>query len=183
MADKKFDLVFVDVETTGLNPEEDEIIELAAIRVDPWTMAEKSRFHRLFMPSFEPSDEVKKINGFDRAKWVESEAVEWTEKDLQDLCPLLEGAAFAGQNPAFDRSFIQAAFEFVGPVPMPPMDYHLVDVASLAWPLFIAGLIPGMSLKHTRKYFGLEGEQKHRALADVEDTIAVYVKLMELWKK
>jgi DNA polymerase III alpha subunit (gram-positive type) len=183
MADKQFDLVFVDVETTGLDPERDEIIELAAIRIDPMTHEEKGRFHAFFLPDSERivPEEVRKINGYDREKWLDLGAKSIDEDFLkQTLFKILEGAAFAGQNPAFDRAFIQVEYRRFG-IKMPPMDYHLIDVASLAWPLFMSAKIPGMSLRHTRTYFGMTGEQKHRALADVEDSIHVYKRLMDIY--
>jgi DNA polymerase III subunit epsilon len=187
MSDKKFDLAFTDCETTGLDPNAHEIIEIAIIRIDPYTMTEKARFHRYFLPFLPPSEEVKKINGYDEKVWRERGAKHFHPQDLREISVVLEGAAFAGQNPGFDRGFIRATYAVIDlntgkpRVDFPAMDYHLIDVASLAWPFVVAGLMPGMGLKHSRKYFGLEGEQTHGALQDILDTINSYRKFMEIY--
>ncbi|MDF1524584.1 MAG: hypothetical protein P1P87_17415, partial [Trueperaceae bacterium] len=53
--------------------------------------------------------------------------------------PLLEGALLAGHNIAFDRTFLDAAWRSTG-VPVPKLDHHSIDTATLAWPLLVAGL-------------------------------------------
>lgn len=173
------DLVFIDTETTGLDCDRHEVLEVALLRIDPKTLQEKGRYHAFFLPLRDPSEEVAKINGYDRNKWIERGARDLSEEALQAMIPLLEGAAFAGQNPAFDRGFIHADFESLE-VRLPKMDYHLIDVAVFAWPLFVQGLIPGVSLRHTMKFFGL-GEQPHGALGDVLATVEVYKRFMSAY--
>jgi len=179
MADKKFDLAFTDTETTGLDPKIHELTEVAIIRIDPYTLEEKARFHRYFLPFAPPSEEVVKINGYSEALWRERGAKPICREDVVEIGAVLKGSAFAGQNPTFDRGFIHAAFGVY--LPTLEMDYHLIDVATLAWPLVVAGLLPGMGLKHSRKLFDCAGEQTHSALQDILDTIHVYKQLMEIY--
>jgi DNA polymerase-3 subunit epsilon len=180
-------LIFMDTETTGLNPEEHELIEIALKRLDPKTLEVMGSYHVLVLPSVPPTPEVAAINGYDETKWKAQGAKPNLEtEDFEKMEALLQGATPAGQNPSFDMSFLRAAWAAVFEhgslqVPFPKMDYHQLDLAALAWPLYVAGVLPGLSLRHTRKLFGLPGEQEHRAMADVDDSIAVYKAMLKLY--
>jgi DNA polymerase III epsilon subunit-like protein len=94
---------------------------------------------------------------------------------------MLLGCTPAGQNPGFDMRFLKQAYARAGR-PLPKHDYHLIDVAVLAWPLQLAGLVPGVSLRHTAKFFGL-GDQTHTAVSDLKQTLAVYRSLMNKYTR
>lgn len=175
-----FDLVFTDCETTGLDPEKDEMIELAVVRVDSRTLEEKARFHRYFLPTVPVSPEVRAVNGYDEALWMERGARLLCPADLHELDMVLTGAAFAGQNVTFDRDFVRGGYASIGRA-MPPMDYHLIDVTSLVWPFVVAGVLPGMSHKYSRQLRGLSGAQSHSALGDITETLDVYGWVMALY--
>ena len=181
-------LVFVDCETTGLDPERDHIVEVAAVRVDN-TYAPLQTFHAYILPKIPVPEHVAKINGYSKEVWEERGAISIGSLFHSGFFEVIRGGTYAGQNPGFDRSFLERSYALwrenavskseICPA-YPEMDYHLIDVASLAYPLQAAGLIPGVGLRHTRKLFDLKGEQ-HRALSDVLDTIEVFKKLMAIY--
>jgi len=175
------DLAFIDCETSGLDPEKHEILELAIVRVDPKTIEQKDVYHKYFVPVRDVSPKIRAINGYDEERWRECNAEGIQPKHLDRIRTILTGATPAGQNPSFDLGFLKQAFNIYSSCTQwPEMDYHVLDIASLAWPLFVSGLTEGVGLRHTRKYFGLTGEQ-HRALSDVLDTIEVYKRLGEIY--
>jgi len=176
----KFDLAFTDVETSGIDEKEHQILELAIVRLDPRTMVEKQRYHRYFMPTKPVPEEAARINGYSEALWRERGAEEMRGEDLTDIGNVLHGAAFAGQVVGFDKRFLWAAHDRMAR-PYPTMDYHMIDIAVFGWPLVIAGRTRGLSLKYTRKFFGLPGEQAHTALCDVLDEIEVYKFFMQAY--
>lgn len=175
------DLCFVDIESTGLHPHEGhEIIEVAMVRICPKTLEERGRLHEYILPHVPPSSDVATINGYNEEEWRQNGAQHLTVNHLKSMSKLMTGATLAGQNPGFDKSFLEPVFKTFLEQPWPKMDYHLLDVASLAWPLFVSGHIQGVGLKHTRKLFGLTGRE-HRALSDVLDTITVYKNTVSLY--
>lgn len=174
------DLAFLDCETTGLDPEKNEIIELAILRIDPKTLEEKELFHEYFFPTKPVAPEICAINGYSEKLWRERGAYTIDRNALERIFKILTDTTPVGQNPTFDLGFLKAIFKTWGSsshISFPKIDYHVYDVATLAWPLVVAGLIPGVSLKHTRRYFELGGEE-HRALGDVRATLGVYKILM-----
>lgn len=194
--DLNMPLCFIDAETTGLDPEgrtkqpPDQIVELAAARIDPKTFEWLDEAHVLVLPTIPVPLEVRQINGYDPEVWATCGALKIREA-LAHVLPLLEGAIIVGQNPSFDVRFLREAHNNAGRtgddrraqkvVAWPKHDYHVIDVASLAYPLARAGHIQGLSLRYTRKLFGLPGEQRHTARQDVRETIEVFASLLKLY--
>lgn len=176
-----FDLLFLDCETGGLSELEHDIVEIALERLDARTLQSKGSYHQYIYPVRSVTPEAQKVNGYSQAKWDELHAVE-LRRALIDInnSGILVGATAAGQNPSFDMRFLHESWDRAGPGPFPKMDYHLIDIATLAWPLHIGGIIPGVGLRHTSEFFGL-GVQQHNALDDLKKTIQVYRMIMEIY--
>lgn len=171
------DLVFIDTETSGLDPENPchELLEIAAVRLDPMTMVESLRVHLYVKPVFIVDPEAAAINGYNEEKWAKAGAV-YVDEALPFLFDILHCATPAGQNIEFDLAFLSREYRR-SKLYQPKMNYHRVDLMSLAYPLVVAGRIPGVSLKYQTKFFGF-GEQRHTAMEDVEHEIAVFRRLM-----
>lgn len=173
------DLVFIDCETTGLEPDYHEIIEIAAARVDPGTLVIRREMDAKIQPAHPErvDPEAVRKNGYTPDRWLDALSL---DEALDRLSPILNGAVLAGHNVAFDRMFIEAAYHRAEQI-LPDIDYHLVDTASLAWPLVVAGIIERPSLRFLCEHFGISNEGAHSAPADVRRTIAVYRELMSLF--
>ena len=175
-------ICFTGTETTGLDPYNDEIIQIAAIKVlhDP---EDSSRVVRLggatmemkIKPTKEVPPEVAKINGYDPEVW-EKEAVS-LEEAMRKYADFVTWTNFGGQNPAFDKAFIQQAFTKCG-IKWPRMQgYRLIAVEMLAWPLLLTGKIQNVKQETLVKHLGL-GMQTHDALDDVEQCVDIYTELV-----
>jgi len=175
-----FDLAFIDVETSHLDERVGEILDLCIVRVDSRTMQEKARFQRFFLPTKPVDPGAAAVNGYTEGLWRARGAGVMTAGDLYEILAILDGAAITGWNVKFDRGFLWEAYRQLH-VRLPAVDYHMIDVAGYAWPLVVAGRVRGLSLKYSRKFFGLEGEQKHSAEADVDDEIAVFKGYMSMY--
>lgn len=172
-------LFFVDVETTDL-PENDpdaEVIEIASAVLDlitwevsaEWTTLVK---HSRPMGAFT----AQHFGGVDFSRALDpSNAVE-TMIDRWRA----SGGAWSGQNPIFDLGFLRPLAASCGfPWPKSPeVDYHRFDVASMMLPRVLAGEVESVSLRATRGWAGITGEQSHRAAGDVSDTIQVFKRIM-----
>ncbi|MBI3184694.1 MAG: hypothetical protein HYZ28_21365 [Myxococcales bacterium] len=173
-------LAFLDVETTGLDPEVHALVEVAAIRVDARTLAVLDRIEaRVIPPTDAPvTAEAARLNGYSPEAWADASP---PAEVLPRLARVLGGSTLAGHNVAFDWAFVRAACRRAG-LPPPAVDYHMVDTVSLAWPLFQRGEVASLSLRDLCPRFGVPNDGAHRAAADVERCLRVYAGLMEVWR-
>lgn len=169
-------LAFIDAETTGLDPARHEILEVGVIRVRGDTFEEVDRTDVRVQPErIEDADpEALRVNGWSDEAWEHavslSQALEW-------IAPHLDGACLAGHNVGFDRAFLDAAWRSTG-VARPAMDHHVLDTATLAWPLLAAGVIDSLSLDPVCAHLGIDRTDPHRALADASRSMEVARRLL-----
>lgn len=162
--------IAVDLETTGLNPKLDKIIEIGAIRVEQGQ--EMARFHTMVNPRRPLEERVTALTG------ITDQMVE-NAPDIGDIIPGL--VDFCGNLPLlghhiiFDYSFLKRAavnerlgFERSGIDTlklcrrwMPPEEKKNLE-AACAW-------------------FGILRESAHRALSDARDAHRLYQALAERW--
>lgn len=119
---------------------------------------------------------AKNLNGFDPSAW---EARSVVDKGLWgELISFWGGCTPVCHNPSFERAFIAltsraAGFDDVG------LDYHWIGTESLAWPLYLSGELPKLSLSRVLEYFGLEAETRpHRAMNGATACRDAYLKLI-----
>lgn len=172
------EIAFVDCETSGFDPAANEVLEVAVVRLEPMTFRILGTLHAYVMPECPVSDEVAEINGYDEDLWRARGAKPFGQI-ADSLTDALRGAQMGGQNVPFDNGFLRGAYNRCG-LPFPKMDYHTVDLMSLAHPLVLAGLLPGVGLQHQMRFFGL-GEQRHTALDDVLAEVEIYKRYMSLF--
>lgn len=173
-------VVFVDVETTGLNPQEHEIIEIAVVHATYGSVL----FHSKIAPEHidTASPEALEINGYTTEEWADAPSFEDIEDRLRNL---LEGKTLAGHNTAFDKAFILAAFAKRSKIP-PKVSYKVLDTATLVY----EHLIPITKWAHyslwcAATFLGMPEDTKHRASADAKAAAFVFSKLLRAtwWDK
>lgn len=98
-------LVFLDIETTGLNADIDQIIEIGAIKVSGDEVIE---FHRLIQASTPLSDTVCNLTGITDEMLREGTVL---ENSIRDLDIFIQGATLVGYNISFDIRFLNKALE------------------------------------------------------------------------
>ena len=164
-------LAFIDLETTGLDPERHEILEIGVIRVHGDTLEEIERADVRVRPErLDKADpRALALNGYSEKGWRDASSL--TEA-LGRIAALFEGATLAGHNVWFDRAFLDAGWRRTGVTP-PEMDHHVLDTATLAWPLVAAGLVESVSLAPVCERLGIDGSEPHRALSDAERSLAL----------
>ena len=164
-------LSVIDVETTGLDPRKNAMIEVGVVKLSADTLEEIDTYSSLI--KLDPTALVEpRAMAVNRINTADLE----TSPELKDvmICVshFIMGTVLTGHNVQFDRGFLMAAFEKAG-VQCPQIEYHSLDTASLAWPLLRQGKVPGVSLKHLADYFNLSRENEHRALFDARRTAAL----------
>lgn len=166
----KMNRAFLDVETTGLNPDVHEIIEVAIIFDD------RENYHRFIRPKrIDLADPVAlRINRFDqRAKeWNDS----ITHEQLAfDLACLLNNRIIIGHNPFFDMSFIEELLAQHGE--RLQSRSVIIDTITLAHEHLAPCGIKRLSLDSIRSFLGWSTEQSHTALKDAQDVQRLYMML------
>lgn len=162
--------IYLDLETTGLNPDIHEIIECAIVYDD-----DTPSYHRFIKPNrIEFADPFAlKINRFHERSEEWNQAI--SQKDFAfELAHLLKNKIIIGHNPSFDYSFIKEIFAHYGEGT--PKN-QLIDTKTLAFEhLYDIGL-KRLSLDSIRRFMGWSLSNNHTALKDALDTKMLYTVL------
>jgi len=171
-------LAFVDTETTGLDDERHEIIDVAVILTDPSGVNVKERFSTRIMPRrlADAEPEALKINQFSDALWLAGPLMTH-QAAAEAVYRITNNAILVGQNVGFDIGFLRRLITLELKTPV-AWHYHSVDTASLGWPLFSSGRAPGLSLGKLCAAAGVPYTNAHTALGDAESCRQLYLKLM-----
>lgn len=181
---RKHRLAFIDVETTGLNILNHEIIEIGGVIVEQdWSDPKNPEFKIVdeFECKVKPerigdADPVSlKINGYDPSAWALAYSL---PEAMQLLAEKTKDSIMVGHNVCFDFAFIEKAFITTGVSSL--MHYHKLDTISIAFAKITDVAVDRYSLRFLCEYFGIENKRAHTALADCHATFEVYKKLMAL---
>jgi len=137
-SERSLKLVFVDTETTGLDRQADEIIELAALRVDWPSWTTESVYYQRFRPTREVSPEAAAVNGYTEEAWEDAHTFA-TGAVIDRIVGFTDGARWVGSMPQFDFDFLDRARRVYGSRPWALASRRLLDVGSLGAPLLFAG--------------------------------------------
>jgi len=167
-------LVFVDVETTGLDPHKHEILEVAAVLAYP--DGDTPSFYEAKIKPERIEDAHPKaleVNGYTEEAWASARPLSMV---LPELVAFMEGAVIGGQNTRFDVGFINASIKRLSMDLR--IDYHLVDVATLAYEHLVPLGLGSLSLFNICKFIGIPPEPRvHQALNGAERARDVYYAL------
>lgn len=157
------DYAVVDVETTGLHPETDEIIEVAAIRC---IGGKFEAFKTLVFPRNRIPEYVTQLTGIRNIDVMNAPQIKKVAPKLLDF---VRDLPIVAHNAPFDVKFIAAAFETIGA----NIDMRYIDtvpLARLAYPGLqnykLATLIDALEL--------IQGKQQHRAESDATATLRLF---------
>ena len=182
---KKHNLAFIDLETTGLDPETHEIIEIGGLVVKQIPQTNRGakleiidEFEYKVKPeNIEKADpEALRINGYNEPDWLFAAGL---KNVMQDISEKTQSANLVAQNVVFDWSFLNQAFKKTGV--QNKMHYHKIDVINLAFTKFYHNPnLQYFNLKTLAEHFNIKNEKAHTALADIKTTFEVYKRLLEI---
>src|SRR5690242_4918259 len=176
---KQRPLLFLDLETTGLNPGQHEITEIGALLVSQPDFQVIKTYEAKVLPTHleTATPEALQIGHFDAAVWEKEGRP--LRQALEELSGIGKGAVLAGFNVTFDWAFLQIGFNAVE---LPdPFYYHRFDVMSSAFTmLYKRAEMAKFSLNECCRFFGVTNKNAHTALADAEATYEVFKGLMKL---
>ncbi len=156
-------LVFFDLETTGINPFEDRIVQIGAIKLHPdGTKIEKEW---LVNPGMPIPKVVTDIHGIDDEKVKDAPRLGDIASELQEL---FDGADLGGYNiKNFDIPMLKAEFDRIG-LTVDTENIKIVD----AMQIFRIKEPRTLSAAY-KKYCGKELVDAHDAVADIRASLAV----------
>jgi DNA polymerase III subunit epsilon len=165
-----YDLVVVDVETTGWLPAEAAITEIGAIRLNGGEVT--GEFSSLVRPVSPIPAEICELTGITEAMVSRAPSI----------CPALSaflafarGCVLVAHNAPFDLGFLTAACAACG-LDWPPA--AIIDTAVLARLLLGPDDVPDCRLATLASYFQTGTAPCHRALADAKATAGVLAGLL-----
>lgn len=173
-------LAFIDIETTGTNPEKHEIIELACVLVDEkdgvYTIVDE--FEMKIKPTHleTAEEEALRINGYNDADWLFAYSL---LEALGHLSKKADGCVMVAQNVSFDYSFLIKGFHATGIAD--PFFYAKLDTIPMAYlALRKNPNITSYTLRSLADHFGIQNDRAHTALADTRVTVEIFKRLMAL---
>lgn len=153
----------IDLETTGVNPAFDRIVEIGAVRFT--TAGVISEYQKLVNPGVSIPENVIRIHG------ITDEMVSGApliNDILDEFYDFISGAILVIQNPRFDLSFIERAFHVRdGKSP----ELKAIDTVNLAQKHFPA--LQNHKISTLTEHLGLK-LQSHRALDDAIACMSVF---------
>ena len=168
---KKMEIVVFDVETTGLSViDGDRIIEIAAMKVKDGEIVDQ--MYSLINPKRFVPPQATMVNKITQ-DMVEDAPL--AEDILPQFIDFVGGACVAGHNVKFDLSFVCYQLALINR--KIKEGTPAVDTLKMARDLF--PYLSTYKLTYLAKALGITVNASHRALADVETTVKVMMRLME----
>lgn len=167
-----YDLVVVDVETTGWLPAEAAITEIGAVRLNGGELT--GEFSSLVRPSGPIPAEIRELTGITDDMVSRAPPAQVA---LRAFLAFADGCLLAAHNAPFDLAFLTAACAVNG-VAWPPT--AVIDTAVLARLLLTPDDVPDCKLRTLAEYFEVRTVPCHRALADAKATAEVLAALLGL---
>lgn len=164
-----FPFVIFDFETTGLDSQIDEIVEIGGLRVDPpprsgGAGAPAQVFESLVRPAQAMTHTSTLVTKISQEMLQHAPPIAAV---LPKFLEFIDGAVLIAHNAEFDAAFLRTAAQRQGTV----LDYPILCTLKLA-----RHLLPNLesrSLDHLAQHYGLQFEARHRSIGDAKVTLAV----------
>jgi len=157
-------LVFVDVETTGLDPSRgDRICEIALIRREP--SGSTYEWSQLVDPQRPISRGAYAVNRISASLLKGAPTFDSIISEVNDV---IDGAVWVAHNAPFDLGFVRSEYRKARRT---LVDRPVVDTVHLARRHF---RFPSNRLGELARQFGIAAPDAHRALGDCRTTLAVF---------
>ena len=162
--------VALDVETTGLRPEQHRVIEVGLARYANGRCMD--RYSALINPGRRIPDYIRKLTGISDSDLIPAPSF----RDLAStICEFVGDNLIVGHNIGFDIGFINAE---LGRADMPALTNPTLDTIPMS--MRVLGRRVRPSLDRVANALGMPPRTLHRALGDAELTAAVAMRLLPL---
>ncbi len=160
--------VIIDLETTGLDPKKDKIIEIGAVLLSD--KGERRHFHSLINPEEPLRRVITELTGISDEMLLGQPLL---EEILPDLIQFIDDAVPVAHNASFDGSFLEP---YLGAGSDEWLD--TIVLSKMVFPM-----LESYSLTNLIEYFDIDTPRHHRALADAEATADLFLLIREALRK
>lgn len=162
----KPDCVFLDIETTGLNVDRDQIIEIGVIRE---SKSQVSEMHKLIKTDISIPDTIHKLTGISGEMLKSGETL---KDSMYAFRSFIKDAVLIGYNISFDIKFLNKALEKYDLEPIYNKTIELMNEAKKR-----NGFQANYKFETTLKEYGIDTPVPHRALEDAKLIQLLYHKM------
>lgn len=158
-------LLVVDVETTGLDPSADCLVQIASCMLSRKDLREEAHFVTYVRPDSPISAEAQAVHGLTETDLASAPSLDRAVRAFAEYAH--SDAILCGHNVSFDVAFLRNAYRRVGL--QYPFDYHTVDLWSIAFFILAAQRtsLPSYDLNALCSHYGIKRGSRHDALEDV----------------
>ena len=169
---KLTEFVIFDVETTGLSPiDGDRIVEIAAVKVKGAQVVDK--FYSLVNPQRSMPSQATQVNNITDDMLTNAPLA---GDILPQMIHFIGGACIAGHNVRFDLNFLCYELALTGR----RLHDHTPAVDTLKMARDLLPYLSNHKLAYLARSLGVVVDQTHRAMADVEITVGVFLRLLDM---
>lgn len=161
-------IVVFDIETTGCNPETDNIIEIGAIKVIDNVIVDE--WNELIDPCIDIPQNISSLTGITTDMVKGKPTIEMLLSDFVNFCL---DSDIMGHNIIFDYSFIKSKCLEKGYI----FEKYAIDTLKISRKLLSD--IPSRKLGELCKYYDIDLKNAHRAQHDAKATYEVYKRMKE----
>lgn len=161
--------VALDLETTGINPASDRIIEIGMVRVEDGNIT--GEYSRLIFPGMHISERITEITGITN-EMVDGQPM--IGEVLPEILDFIGELPLLGHNIIFDFSFLKKAVVNGGGT----FEKEAVDTLKIA-----RRILPQVEKKNLDRlcaYFQIPPGHSHRALDDAKSAMELYYRLAQV---
>ena len=159
----------VDIETTGGQPAQDSITEIAIFRHDGTRIVDS--FTTLLNPGRPVPAFIERLTGISTEMVREAPSFPEVARRIVEFT---EGCVFVAHNVRFDYSFIKKAFADLG------YTYSRKTLCTVRLSRSLLPGLPSYSLGKLCASIGIDLEHRHRAFGDAEATAHLFTRLMDV---
>ena len=164
--------VTLDLETTGLEPKKDRIIEIGAVKVQGGMVT--GEYATLVNPRMEIPERITALTG------ISDEMVQgkpYVREALEGLLEFCENLPLLGHNLMFDYSFVKHNAVNLD------MDFEKEGMDTLKLSRILLPDLPSRSLQNLRVHYQIPQGDAHRALEDARTTYKLYERLRQEYEE
>ncbi len=165
--------VVIDVETTGLEPERDRIVEVAIVTYERENVIES--YSTLIDPETRMPEAASAVNGITDGMLVGKPKI---HEVIPEIYRRIAGKVLVGYNVLFDIKFIGA---FLRRHDITIQNVEFIDVLDIVRSVLKSEKLENKKLETVKRFFGMDNPS-HRALNDCQATVAVFSRCLTMQK-
>lgn len=171
---KERNLIFVDLEFTGLRWEH-EVIQIGALVVSQPDFKIIKEWETKIQADFSKADpEALKVIEYKEENWKNAIAL---KEALSEFNTLADKGVLVGWNVAMDFLYLKKAYASVGMEPT--FHWQIIDVLSMAFKDLYKLPLTEYRMSEITEYFKIKNDKHHDALEDARMTYEIFMKLWQ----